>query len=94
MPIGVTYGLVTGISAAMTPAGLAYLTMPCLGHLFDDAHALLAQRIAEDAEDLGAAGRLAAAHAAFVHAHVREPRGRRSLPPAQATARHSRSTVA
>ena len=31
MPIGVTYGLVTGISDAITPAGLAYLTMPFSG---------------------------------------------------------------
>ena len=30
-PMGVTYGLVTGISEAMTPAGFAYLTMPFSG---------------------------------------------------------------
>ena len=31
MPIGVMYGLVTGISEQITPAGLAYLTMPFSG---------------------------------------------------------------
>ena len=31
MPIGVTYGLVTGISEAITPAGFAYLTIPLAG---------------------------------------------------------------
>ena len=56
----------------MTPAGLAYLTMPLLGNLLDDADALLAQRVAQDAEHLGAARRLAAAHAALVDAHVGE----------------------
>ena len=70
MLIGVTYGLVTGISDAMTPAGLAYLTMPLLGNLLDDAHALLPQRVAQDALHLGAALRLAAAHAALVDAHA------------------------
>ena len=54
MPIGVTYGLVTGISDAMTPAGFAYLTMPLVGHLLDDADALLPQRVAQDAEHLRA----------------------------------------
>src|ERR1041385_7142210 len=31
MPIGVMYGLVTGMSEAITPAGFAYLTMPFSG---------------------------------------------------------------
>ena len=31
MPIGVMYGLVTGISETITPAGLAYLTRPFSG---------------------------------------------------------------
>src|SRR5437867_1538601 len=31
MPMGVTYGLVTGISDAMMPAGFAYLTIPFSG---------------------------------------------------------------
>ena len=31
MVMGVTYGLVTGISEAITPAGFAYLTMPFSG---------------------------------------------------------------
>ena len=77
MPIGVTYGLVTGISEAMTPAGLAYLTMPFSGDLLDDAHALLPEGIAKDPEDFAAAARLGAAHAAFGDAHCRQPgRGR------------------
>ena len=77
MPTGVTYGLVTGISAAITPAGFAYLTMPRAGILFDDPDALLAERVAQDALHLGAARRLALAHAALVDAHVRQPdRGR------------------
>ena len=49
-----------------------------LGDLLDDAHALLTERVAKDAEHLRAAARLAAAHAAFVDAHVRQP-GRRRL---------------
>ena len=28
MPIGVTYGLVTGMSEAITPAGFAYFVIP------------------------------------------------------------------
>ncbi len=42
---------------------------------FDDAHALLPQRVAQDAEHLGPPARLAAAHAALVDAHVRETLG-------------------
>ena len=48
-----------------------------LGNLLDDAHALLAERVTEDAQHFGAAARFAAAHAAFVDAHVRQPPGRR-----------------
>ena len=90
MPIGVTYGLVTGISEAITPAGFAYLTMPFSGNLLDDAHALLPQRVAEHAHApwRGASARglpmplsstliLASLVAVF------------SLPPAQAIAWHS-----
>ena len=75
MPIGVMYGLVTGMSEQITPAGFGVLDDALLGNLLDDAHALLPQRVAENAEHLGAAARLAAAHAAFVHAHVGEARG-------------------
>ena len=42
----------TGISEQITPAGFAYLTMPLSGQLLDDAHALLAERVAQDAEHL------------------------------------------
>ncbi len=31
IPIGVMYGLVTGISDAMTPTGFAYFRSPCSG---------------------------------------------------------------
>ena len=48
--------------------------------LLDDAHALLTQRVAEDAEDLRAPGRFAFAHAALVHAHVGEADGRLFVP--------------
>ena len=44
-----------------------------VGHLFDDAHALLAERIAKDAEHLAAAARLRTAHAALGDAHLGEP---------------------
>ncbi len=65
------------------------------GVLFDHAHALLAQRVAENALHFRPARRLAAPHAAFIDAHIREPRrGRFRFPPAHAIARHSRSTLA
>ena len=75
MPIGVMYGLVTGISEQITPAGFGVLDDALLGDLLDNAHALLAKRVAEDAEHLGAPLGLAAAHAAFIDAHVGEPLG-------------------
>ena len=55
--------------------GLRVLDDALLGDLFDDAHALLAKRIAKNAEHLGAAAWFAAAHAALVDAHVGEPLG-------------------
>ena len=71
----VTSGLVTGSSPAITPAGLAYLTMPPVGKLFDDADALGAERVAQDAQDLPPPGGdpFCAAHAALVHTHPGEP---------------------
>ena len=75
MPIGVMYGLVTGISEQITPAGFAYLTMPFSGISSMMPMLFCRKRIAEDAEDLGAAPRLAAAHAALVDAHVGEAFG-------------------
>ena len=54
--------------------GLRVLDDALFGKLFDDPHALLTQRVAKDAEHLGAAPGLAAAHAALVHAHVGEAR--------------------
>ena len=57
---------------------LRVLDDPLLGNLLDDAHALLPQGVAKNAEHLGAALRLGTAHAALVHAHLREL-GRRRL---------------
>ena len=72
MPIGVMYGLVTGISEQITPAGFAYLTMPLSG--ISSMIPMLFWRSASRRmpSDLGAAPRLAAAHAALVDAHVGE----------------------
>src|SRR5262249_38707300 len=47
---------------------------PLVRDLLDDPHALLAERVAEDAEHLRPAARFAAAHPGFVDAHVREAR--------------------
>ncbi len=54
---------------------LGVLDDALVGDLLDDADALLAQGVAQHALHLGAALRLGAAHAALVHAHLRE-RGR------------------
>src|SRR5262249_49891994 len=55
---------------------LRVLDDPLLGNLFDDADAFLPQRVAQNAEHLGAPLRLGAAHAALGDAHLRELRGR------------------
>ena len=54
---------------------LGVLDDALVGKLLDDADALRAQRVAQDAEDLPAPGRHAfgAAHAAFLDAHARQP---------------------
>ena len=59
--------------------GLGVLDDALFGQLFDDADALRAQRVAQDAEDLPAAGRHAvgAAHAALLDAHAGQPAERR-----------------
>jgi hypothetical protein len=55
---------------------LGVLDNALLGELLDDADALLPKGVAEDAEHLGAARRLRAAHAALFDAHSRQPRRR------------------
>ena len=77
----------------MTPAGLAYLTMPFSGSP-DDADALLAQGVAQDAEHLAAAARFGAAHPAFLDAHLGEAGGSGFVGGPHATAWQRRSTVA
>ena len=94
MVIGVTYGLVTGISEAMTPAGLAYLTIPLSG--ISSMTPMLFCRNASRSTPCTLARRFGSGlpmplsstlmRASFVAVA--------SLPPAQAIARHSRSTAA
>ena len=94
MPIGVTYGLVTGISDAITPAGLAYLTIPLSG-----SSSMMPMLFC-----LSASRRMPSTFARRFGSGLPIPlsstlmRASRaavaSFPPAQATARHSRSTAA
>ena len=77
-PGGVSSGFVVGTSEAMSPTGLAYLTMPLSGIVLDDTDARLAEDVAEDAHDLEAladAGH-GIADAALLDPHLREPRER------------------
>ncbi len=72
-PGGVSSGLVVGTRDAISPTGFAYLTMPLLRQLLDDADALLAQDVAQDAHDLEALAdaALRVADAALFDAHLR-----------------------
>ena len=94
MPIGVTYGLVTGISEAMTPAGFAYFTMPLSG--ISSMMPMLFCRSASRrmpstlARRLGSRLPMPLSSTLICASRVAVA----SLPPAQATARHSRSTAA
>ena len=74
MPIGVMYGLVTGISEQITPAGLAYLTMPLSGSSSMTPMLFCRSASRRMPSTLRAAPRFAAAHAAFVDAHVGQAR--------------------
>ena len=56
--------------------GLGVLDDPLLGNLLDDPHALLPQRVAQDAQGLAAAAGLRTAQAALPDAHLRQTRRR------------------
>ena len=94
MPTGVTYGLVTGMSEAITPAGFAYLTMPFSG--MSSMMPMLFWR--------RASRRMARTFERRVGSRLPMPVSSTlmlasltavaSLPPAHATAWHNRSTVA
>ena len=63
---------------------LGILDDALLRQFLDHAHALLTQRVAKDAEHLGAPFRFAAAHAAFVNAHIGQALGRVGIGPGPA----------
>ena len=94
MLIGVTYGLVTGISDAMTPAGLAYFTIPLSG-ISSMMPMLFCRRASRRTPSTFArrfgSGLPRPLSSTLIRASLVAVA---SLPPAHATARHNRSTVA
>ncbi len=94
IPTGVTYGLVTGINPAITPAGLAYLTMPLSGisSMIPMLFCLSASRRMPNtfARRLGSRLPIPLSSTDMFASLVAVT----SLPPAQAMARHRRSTAA
>ena len=94
MVIGVTYGLVTGISDAITPAGLAYLTIPFSG-ISSITPMLFWRRASRStpctlARRFGSGLPMPLSSTLILASTVAVC----SLPPAQAIAWHSRSTAA
>ncbi len=93
MPTGVTYGLVTGIKAAITPAGFAYLTRPRIGS--SSMMPMLFWRSASRRMPCTLARRVGSRRPMPLSSTLMFARrvAVDSLPPAQPTARQMRSTV-